>query len=242
MTRDPVRNMAVSVRQRLLHRARERGEDFQLVLTHYAVERFLYRLSRSSYADQFVLKGAMLFALWGGGPHRATRDLDLLGSGTSEIPHLEHAFREICTVPVEEDGIQFIENTVRGKAIREHQVYASTRIILMAHLDQARVQIQIDIGFGDVVTPSQEEVEFQAMLGFPSPRLKTYPRETVVAEKFQAMVMLGMANSRMRDFYDIWILAKHFPFNGRTLCEAIKATFNRRRTLWPTAPPMALTP
>ena len=237
-----IRNLAASVRQRLFNVAKQRGDDFEILLTRYAIERLLYRLSQSPHSSQFLLKGATLFALWGGGPYRSTRDLDLLGRGESSVQRLEQVFRDICTVQVEPDGLRFAAETVEGNEIREDLDYGGVRIILIAHLEQARIQIQVDIGFGDAVTPPPEDVEFPTILGFPAPHLRAYRRETVVAEKFQAMVMLGIANSRMRDFYDIWFLSRRFEFSGLLLCQAIKGTFTRRRTALPTQAPLALTP
>jgi len=236
------RNLAASVRQRLFNLAKQRGDDFELLLTRYAIERLLYRLSQSPHSSQFLLKGATLFALWGGGPYRSTRDLDLLGSGESSVQRLEQVFRDICTVQVEPDGLRFAAGTVEGNEIREDLDYGGVRIILIAHLEQARIQIQVDIGFGDAVTPPPEDVEFPTILEFPAPHLRAYRRETVVAEKFQAMVMLGIANSRMRDFYDLWFLSRRFEFSGLLLSQAIKGTFTRRRTAVPTQTPPALTP
>lgn len=241
MSQRGLRNLAASVRQRLFNLARERGEDFQLLLTRYAAERLLYRLSRSPYSGQFVLKGATLFTLWGGGLYRATRDLDLLGSGRSDLPRLEQIFRDLCKANVEDDGIRFAEDTVRAEEIRENQEYGGIRVVLAAHLGTARVQLQVDVGFGDVITPPPKDVEFPTILDFPAPRLKAYPRETVVAEKFQAIVMLGIANSRMRDFYDLWVLSMRFSFDGKILGKAIRKTFARRRTAVPAATPLALT-
>jgi hypothetical protein len=185
---------------------------------------------------------ATLFALWGAGPYRSTRDLDLLGSGESSVQRLEQVFRDICKIQVEPDGLSFAAETVQGNDIREDREYGGVRIILIAHLEEARIQIQVDIGFGDAVTPPPEDVEFPTILEFPAPHLRAYRRETVVAEKFQAMVMLGIANSRMRDFYDIWFLSRKFEFSGIVLGQAIKGTFTRRRTALPTQAPLALTP
>ena len=237
-----IRNLAASVRHRLFSLAKQRGDDFETLLTRYAIERLLYRLSQSPHSSQFLLKGATLFALWGGGPYRSTRDLDLLGSGDSSVPRLEQVFRDICTVQVEPDGLRFAAETVEGNEIREELDYGGVRIILLAHLEQARIRIQVDIGFGDAVTPPPEDVEFPTILQFPAPHLRAYRRETVVAEKFQAMVMLGIANSRMRDFYDIWLLSRRFEFSGTPLSQAIMDTFARRRTALPAQTPLALTP
>ena len=188
------------------------------------------------------MKGATLFTLWGGGSYRSTRDLDLLGSGDSSVQRLERVFRDICRVQVEPDGLRFAEETVKGNEIREELEYGGVRIILTAHLEQARIHIQVDIGFGDAVTPPPEDVDFPTILDFPAPHLRAYRRETVVAEKFQTMVMLGIANSRMRDFYDVWLLSRRFEFSGMLLGQAIKGTFARRKTTLPAHTPLALTP
>ncbi len=240
MSKEKFRNLAVSVRQRLLNLSRTRGEDFQFVLTRYALERFLYRLSQSEHRDVFVLKGAMLFQLWGNQPHRPTRDLDLLGRGEISIPRFEQIIREVCATAVEDDGLVFDAESVRGDVIKEDQEYEGLRLTLEGHLENARIPIQIDIGFGDVVTPAAAEVNYPVLLDFPAPVLAAYSRESVVAEESQAMVMLGMVNSRMKDLYDLWILARQFDFQGPVLCEAIRATFERRRTIVPTDVPMAL--
>ena len=222
--------------------ARTQNEDFQLVLTRYALERLLYRLSRSEHRDVFVLKGAMLFQLWSRQPHRPTRDLDLLGRGDNSIPRFERIFREVCDLTVEEDGLVFSAESVRGETIKEDQEYEGLRLTLDCRLENARIPIQIDIGFGDVVTPVATEVTYPVLLDFPAPILPAYSRESVVAEKFQAMVMLGIANSRMKDFYDLWVLSRQFEFQGPLLCQGIRATFARRRTPVPAKLPVALSP
>jgi predicted nucleotidyltransferase component of viral defense system len=240
VTKERPRNLAASVRQRLLNISRTRGEDFQFVLTRYALERFLYRLSQSEHRDVFVLKGAMLFQLWGDQPHRPTRDLDLLGRGEISVPRFERIVREVCGTAVEDDGLTFDAESVHGAVIKEDQEYEGLRLTFEGHLENARIPIQVDIGFGDVVTPAAAEVNYPVLLDFPAPVLAAYSRESVVAEKLQAMVMLGMINSRMKDFYDLWILARQFDFQGPVLCEAIRATFERRRTIVPTDVPTAL--
>ena len=159
-----------------------------------------------------------------------------------DVPHLEQVFRDVCVADVEQDGIQFLEDTVRGAEIRENQAYGGVRIVLEARLGQAHIQIQADIGFGDAVVPPPKAVTFPTLLDFPNPQLRAYPREAVVAEKFQAMIMLGIANSRMRDFYDLWILSRRFDFSGSLLAESIRNTFARRRTTVPVVVPLALTP
>lgn len=241
MIRKQPRDVAASVRDRLLTLARERGEDFQLILTRYAVERLLYRLSVSRYRDQFLLKGAMLFLVWTGHLYRPTRDLDLLGRGENEVARVEEVFRTVCAVPVEDDGLQFLGETIRGERIREEDEYEGVRLRLSARLAEARIPVQVDIAFGDAVRPGSKEADFPTILPFPAPRLRIYPREAVVAEKFQIMVSLGIANSRMKDFADVWTLAREYPFDGRALAAAIGATFERRRTPLPRRTPLALT-
>jgi predicted nucleotidyltransferase component of viral defense system len=242
VSKDKPRNLAASVRQRLTDVARKQGEEFQLVLTRYIIERLLYRLSRSPYRDEFILKGAMLFRVWTDQVHRPTRDLDLLGKGKPTLETLTHVFREICGLAVEEDGLTFDLASVTAERIREDQEYEGVRVWCRARLGQARIDLQIDVGSGDSVVPRPVSVTYPSMLEFPAPVLRVYPRQTVVAEKFQAMVALGIANSRMKDFFDLWHLAQHFDFDGPTLCNAIQATFHRRRTNLPAKPPLALTP
>lgn len=237
------RNIAASVRQRLLNASRARREDFQVTLTRYALERLLYRLSKSAHRDQFVIKGAMLFSAWNEVPHRPTRDLDLLSFGASDIPRLEEMFREIVNTEVEADGLEFFAESVRGARIKKDQEYEGVRLSVRARLEQARLSLQIDIGFGDAVTPAPEEIEYPTLLAeSPAPRLRAYSRYSVVAEKFQAMVMLGIANTRMKDFFDLWTLARSFDFDGCVLCQAMKITFERRETAVPSTAPLALTP
>lgn len=241
MTKGNPTNLSASVRQRLLDHSREKREDFQLVLTRYAIERLLFRLSQSPYGDQFVLKGAMLFQLWRGESHRATRDLDLLGRGANDPARLVAVFQELCDSQVGDDGLQFDRDTVFAEEIKPGDEYQGVRVSLDSVLDKAVVRLQVDIGFGDVVTPSPIEVSYPTVLDFPPPVLKAYPKESVVAEKLQAMVALGIANSRMKDFFDVWFLAENFPFEGVVLQEAITKTFERRQTAIPTETPLALT-
>lgn len=204
MTKKPT-NVGASVRARLLRLARERGEDFQLVLTRYASERLLYRLTSSRHASRFVLKGAALFTLWTGRAHRATRDLDLLGFGDSTEPHVRAVFADVLAGDVCDDGVRFDEDSLEVGPIREEQEYGGVRVVVIARIASAKVRLQVDVGFGDAVTPEAAMVEFPTLLDFPAPRLRAYPRETVVAEKVEAMVQLGLANSRMKDFYDLVI-------------------------------------
>jgi predicted nucleotidyltransferase component of viral defense system len=237
----PPTDVGASVRARLLALAREQGEDFQSLLTRYANERLLFRLSASGHAQQFVLKGAALFTLWTGKPHRATRDLDLLGFGAPGVAHVREVFSKVLAHDVVDDGVQFDLATLAVDLIRDDQEYGGVRVEVVARVTNARVRIQVDVGFGDAVTPEALVVEIPPLLDFPAPRLRVYPRETVVAEKLEAMVKLGMANSRMKDFYDIAVLARSFAFDGELLTHAIRATFERRKTPLPTTTPVALT-
>lgn len=234
------RNVAASVRGRLLNTARADKRDFNLVLTRYALERLLYRLSISEYADHFLLKGALLFDLWFDVPLRPTRDLDLLGFGLAEEPHLIAVFTDLCVLNVE-DGIRFDAQSIRAEEIRKEANYAGIRVTLLGWIDGARCPVQIDVGYGDAVTPGPEAVEYPVMLDeFPAPRLRVYPRYTVVAEKLEAMITLGVANSRMKDYFDLWVLAKHSDFDGAVLHQAIAATLSRRGTAIPADEPFGL--
>ncbi|HUT31897.1 MAG TPA: nucleotidyl transferase AbiEii/AbiGii toxin family protein [Planctomycetota bacterium] len=241
MSSPPRANLPASVRQRLLNLSRQRGESFDLILNHYATERLLYRLSRSEHAQRFIVKGAMLFTVWAKRTHRPTRDLDLLGFGDNSSEGLGAAMRDVCQAAVEPDGIEFDPSSVRVEPIREGDEYQGQRVRLLATLCGARIRLQVDIGIGDVVTPAPETVEYPTLLEFPAPRVRVYRRETMVAEKLQAMVELGVANSRMKDFYDIWTLSRLFDFDGPDLAGSIRSTFERRRTPVPRTPPIALT-
>lgn len=233
-------NTAASVRARLLAKARAEKQDFNLVLTRYTLERLLYRLSVSAHADHFLLKGALLFDLWFDIPHRPTRDADLLGFGSAEIPHVEAVFREICAVELD-DGIRFQADSVHAEEIRKEANYSGVRVTLIGLLDGARCPVQVDVGFGDAVTPGPEAVDYPVLLpDMPAPRLRAYPRYTVIAEKLEALVSLGIANSRMKDYFDLWILSRHTDFDGELLCRAIHATFERRRTPLPDGVPFGL--
>ena len=242
LTQSEVKNLAASVRARLANLARSQKEDFQELLSRYARERLLYRLSVSDYQERFVLKGALLFAYWTGAPHRPTRDMDLLGQGPPEIALLEKVFRDLAQKEVQPDGLIFQSESVRGERIKDEEKYEGVRLHMIALLEKARITVQVDVGFGDRVVPGPEEIDFPTLLDFPAPHLKSYTRETVVAEKFEAMVKLGILNSRMKDFFDIWTLSGEFSFNGSTLSKAIKTTFETRGTPVPADAPLALTP
>ena len=233
--------MGASVRARLLTLAHEKGQVFDLLLTRYTIERLLYRISTTRYRDRFVLKGAMLLTTWFDDPHRATRDVDFLGHGDSAPEPMLAVFREICAIE-ENDGVTFDVDALRVELIREELEYAGLRLRTTARLAGARITVVIDISFGDTVEPGVEEINLPVLLDLPAPRLRAYARETVVSEKFQAMVMLGLANTRMKDFYDIWMLSRNHDFDAERLSRAIAATFERRGTTIPEEVPDALSP
>jgi len=235
------RNVPASVRQRLLNLARERGEDFNYLLTLYGLERLLYRLGRSPHRTGFVLKGAMLLRAWSGAVHRPTRDLDLLARGERTHSRLEIAFAEVWRLP-EDDGLALEPDSIRTQDIRETQEYGGVRITMTARLANARIPIQVDVGFGDAVTPAPMEIAYPTLLEGPAPALLAYSPETVIAEKLQAVVALGTVNTRMKDFYDLWILARSLHFSGEALSRAIAATFARRGTAIPEDVPSGLSP
>jgi predicted nucleotidyltransferase component of viral defense system len=222
------RNVAASIRQKILNLAGSTGEDFGFILTRYTLERLLYRLSQSRFQDQFILKGAMLFQVWTHTPHRPTRDLDLLGCGDPSLEHCQEVFRELCRLSVEDDGLTFPAETVSAEKIKEDQEYEGIRVKFLALLDNARIPIQVDVGFGDAVVPGA--LDYPTLLPMSAPRIQAYPMETVVSEKTEAIVHLGMLNSRMKDFYDIWFLSRTFSFDLKTLGGALQATFDRRKT------------
>lgn len=223
-------NVAASVRARLLNRARETEQDFNFVLTRYAIERLLYRLSQSKHANNFLLKGALLFDLWFDIPHRPTRDIDLLGFGSIELPDIENVFKDICSLDAN-DGVVFLAESVRAIEIRSDANYSGARVRLLDMIENARCQIQIDISSGDAVTPGPENAEYPVMFDeFDTPKLRVYPRYTVIAEKFEALTVLGIANSRMKDYFDLWILSTYADFEGDVLRQAIQDTFTARDT------------
>lgn len=226
----PKKNLPASVKARLLALAEARRESFNDLVLRYGIERLLYRLSQSPHADRFLLKGAMLFVLWDDRMPRSTRDVDFLGIGRMEIETLVVIFRGVTQAPVPPDGLEFKAESVTAEAIREGQAYGGIRVRLEGRLGTGRVLLQIDIGSGDAITPGPEECAFPTLLDFPAPRVRAYPVYTVVAEKFEAMVSLGVRNTRMKDFHDLWFLPCRFDFDGATLHRAIAATFARRGT------------
>ncbi len=232
--------LARSVQVRLARHAKEIGVDPNLVLTRYGVERFLYRLSRSRHAERFVLKGALLLLAWLGETLRPTRDADLLGFGELTDDELLSIFRDVCGVSVEPDAATFDAGLVTVAPIREGDAYGGKRMTVQGRIGTARLRVQVDIGFGDAVTPAPEWLDYPSLLGFPSPRLRAYPRETVLAEKLHAIVLLGVRNSRMKDYYDVRALLREGELDEALLARAITATFERRRTALPESVPVGL--
>lgn len=241
MSQKPSESVIASVRQRLLNIIVKTGDNAAVVWTRFAIERLLYRLSISEFSNEFVLKGASLLAVWSREPYRSTMDLDLLGLGLDSQERVLEIFRALCDSQINEDGLLFDSESVGVTAIRESGDYHGQRVNLIARLGNARIAVQVDVAFGDVITPGVETVNYPTLLDMPAPRVKASTKQTVVAEKFQAMVFLGMINSRMKDFYDLYKLASGFQFDGRQLAEAITATFQRRKTPLPIEAPIALT-
>lgn len=234
------RNLGASIRARLKQHADTTKQDFDLVLTHYGLERLLYRLSISPHGSNYLLKGALLFSHWFDMPHRPTRDVDLLGFGPDDVDTGVATFREICQVTVE-DGIVFDPASVKGSIIRKAAGYGGVRIDIQAKLDGARITLQVDIGYGDAVTPGPQAISYPVLLSdLPVPQLRAYPKYTVVAEKFHAICLLGMANTRMKDYFDLWVLFGENTLDPTELRRAIEATFNRRKMPMPAVMPAGL--
>jgi len=226
-------NVPASVRQRLLNRSRTDRRPFNELLQYYAMERFLYRLSQSAHAHRFILKGALMLRVWHSPELRPTMDIDMLGRTSNEEADIITQIRDILTIDVEADGLVFDPDTIQAERITEDADYEGIRIRFRGALDSAKINMQIDIGFGDVVYPEPEESDLPTMLNSPAPRLLCYSRESAIAEKFETMVKLGVLNSRMKDFYDIWLLSRQFDFDGARLSEAIRLTFDKRGTALP---------
>lgn len=224
------KNTAASVKARLLKQAKESGRPFDELLQYFGLERFLYRLSQSEHRDRFILKGALTLRVWKAPMSRPTRDIDLLGHVDNSIEHIENLIRRLCDITFEDDGIVYDSKTVKGMRIKEDADYEGVRIKFTGFLERTRIPMQIDVGFGDVIHPAAVEQDYPAILDFEPPSLKVYPRESVIAEKFEAIVFLGRLNSRLKDFFDIWLLARNFDFNGLTLATAIRKTFAHRQT------------
>jgi hypothetical protein len=224
-------NIVASVQERLRNVSRSRGRPYHEILSYYAMERLLYRISRSRWADQLVLKGALMFAVWGMPGQRTTRDIDFLGRISNNPEDIAEAFRGMLDTEVPEDGMRFDPDSVRVVEIRKNATYRGARVMLMGRLGLMRLPMQIDIGFGDAAQPPPEPISYPCLLEFPPPRLQGYRRETTIAEKYHAMVELATLNSRMKDFHDIIHLARHFDFDGVVLVEAVAATFASNRSV-----------
>jgi predicted nucleotidyltransferase component of viral defense system len=224
------RDIGASVRQRLLNQAHEQGRPFQELLQYFVMERFLYRLSKSKFRDSFILKGALLLTAWRAPQSRPTMDIDLMGRTDNSLEHIRFVVEEICGLAVEQDGVEFREETIEIQRIKEDAEYEGARVRLTATVAKARLVVQIDIGFGDSIVPRPDEIEYPVLLEFPVPKLLAYPRETVVAEKLEAITVLGFLNSRMKDYFDLMLLSQLYEFDGTVLYRAVSATFKRRST------------
>ena len=231
-------NLEISVLARLKNLSRERNEDYQLILTRYAIERFLYRLSCSKHQGSFILKGAMLLFAHTKSGYRPTRDLDLLGFGAESESSLKKIISEICMEDVPNDGVSYIPDTITIIDIREESEYEGKRVNLPAYIGKTRIPIQIDIAFGDAVFPAPETINYPTLLSFPEPHIRAYPLEAIIAEKIEAMISLGIINSRMKDFYDVYTLIESYNFNGEILSRSIAETFTRRKTALPKNTPI----
>lgn len=236
MTERPLKNRAASVHQRLLNLSKTQGRPFNEVLQYYAMERFLYRLVQSGHGDRFILKGALMLSVWKVSVSRPTMDIDLLGHMENDIEAVCAVARRACAQTVEPDGLAFDPESVAGERIAEDADYSGVRFRVNGTLGNARLAVQVDVGFGDAVFPRPVLVEYPTLLRLPAPVLRAYTRESTVAEKFCAMVALDLLNSRMKDFFDIALLCREFDFDGTTLAEAVTRTFERRRMSVPASP------
>lgn len=242
MSEGAKRSLVASTKQRLINRAKQDRVNVNLYWTRYASERLLYRLSLSSHADHFILKGAMLFAAWSDLALRPTMDLDLLGFGEDSVDRLVQVFYDLATMQVDpDDGLTFDHKSIRATPIREDQEYQGKRVFMRAHLGNIPIKVQVDIGFGDIISPQPEQIDFPTLLDLPAPRIRTSTKETVIAEKFHVMVVRGLTNSRLKDYFDIWILAQQFDFDRHSLITALRNTFERRSTPIPDVIPVGLT-
>lgn len=241
MKKRAISDTAASVRQRLRNKSQEENRPFDEVVQYYAMERFLYRLSKSRHADRFTLKGALMLVVWRAPVTRPTVDIDLLGNMENSVETVVGAIRDICSQNVEEDGLAFDPGAARGEKIAEDADYEGVRVRFHGSLGKMRIPMQVDVGFGDAVVGLAVDVEYPTILDLPAPRLQGYSRESTIAEKFEVMTKLGLLNSRLKDFFDIWGLSRTWGFSGKTLSAAILTTFRSRGTVI-AAPPTALTP
>ena len=225
-----IKNIPSSIRAKLQNKARETHRPFAEVLQYFCMERFLYRFSCSEYANQFILKGALMFTVWNVPERRSTLDIDFLARFDNQITSIEKMVRDVCKIEVIPDGLVFDPETVKGQRIKKDAEYEGIRVKFLGFLDRSRIHIQIDIGFNDIIYPRSKLTDYPVILDLPKPHLKGYPAESVVSEKFEAMVKLGLLNSRMKDFYDIWLMMHQFDFDGSKLTEALRRTFAYRKT------------
>jgi predicted nucleotidyltransferase component of viral defense system len=232
-----IKNLEASVRGRLQNKAKETSRPFSEVLQYYGMERFLYRLSQSEYSETFVLKGALMFTVWDVKDRRTTVDIDFLAQHDNRVNEIERVVKDICKMKVTLDGLAFDSESAKGQKIKEDADYEGVRVKFMGYLERSRIPMQIDFGFGDVIHPSAKKIKFPALLNFPVPELYGYTAESVIAEKFEAMIKLGILNSRMKDFYDVWIMTRQFDFEGKALVQAIQKTFKKRKTGLPESMP-----
>ena len=228
-----ITNLNASIRARLQNKANDTGRPFAEVMQYYGIERFLYRFSKSEYKDKFILKGALMFTVWDVPERRTTLDIDFLGRYDNQTIEIEKVMKDVCNVDVQADGLVFDAKTVTAQKIKEDADYEGVRVKFTGFLDRSRISMQIDVGFGDAVYPKPKMIDYPVILDLPKPHLKGYAPETVVSEKFEAMVQLGLLNSRMKDFYDIWLMMRQFDFEGTELAEALKRTFAHRKTSFP---------
>jgi predicted nucleotidyltransferase component of viral defense system len=236
---DGPKNLAASVKQRLMNMARDQIRAFDILLVRFALERLLFRLSLSAYRDNYILKGGMLVTQWLEHNNRETRDMDFLGFGEADAEAIKAIFAEIMTI-ASDDGLAFDTETLTASAIREEMEYGGIRLRTTAYLERTRIPVTLDIGFGDALAGSSDRIEYPSLLGMDRPSIRAYPPAAVIAEKFQAVVALGLANGRMKDFYDLWAIPKAMPIDEAELDAAIAATFNRRATLVPSDRPVGL--
>jgi len=233
-----LKNIEASIKARLKNKAQETNRPFAEVMQYYGMERFLYRFSKSKYADKFILKGALLFAVWQIPDRRTTLDIDFLARFDNEVATIEKVMKDVCETSVDPDGLKFDSQTVKGVKIKEDADYEGVRVKFTGFLDRAEIPMQIDVGFGDIVYPKTKVIDYPVILDFPKPHLNGYPQESVISEKFEAMIKLGLLNSRMKDFYDIWLMTRQFKFKGANISSAIKKTFNNRKTDIPNKKPL----
>lgn len=233
-----IKNIQASVRAQLQNKAKEMNCPFAEVLQYYGMERFLYRLSKSEHSNKFVLKGALMFTVWQVPERRTTLDIDFLARYDNQVDNIEKIVKDVCKTLVTPDGLVFDSQEVKGKKIKEDADYEGVRVKFLGFLERSRIPMQIDVGFGDIIYPKTKVVDYPVILDFPRPHLKGYPAESVISEKFEAMVKLGLLNSRMKDFYDIWLIMRQFDFDGSKLVGALRGTFEHRKTPLPEKSPL----